>query len=77
MSSIPEDPPDGLCPAAERCSEAPASREARDWPADREVLGRLVLRASADQALNYLSVTEKRDGMKQNLTKRSSSDEAT
>ena len=63
LPSIPEDPPDGLCPAAERCSEAPASREARDWPADREVRGRLTLRASADHSNAMRAVCSIRNGV--------------
>jgi hypothetical protein len=65
LPSIPEDPPDGLCPAAERCSEAPTWREARDrdWPADREVRGRLTLRASADHSNAMRAVFSIRHGV--------------
>ena len=57
LPSIPEDPPDGLCPAAERCNEA------RDWPADREVRGRLKLRASADHSNAMRAVFSIRHGV--------------
>jgi hypothetical protein len=63
LPSIPEDPPDGLCPAAERCSEAPAWRAAREWPADREVRGRLKLRASADHSNAMRAVCSIRNGV--------------
>ena len=57
LPSIPEDPPHGLCPAAERCNEA------RDWPADREVRGRLKLRASADHSNAMRAVCSIRNGV--------------
>ncbi len=63
LPSIPEDPSDGLCPAAERCSEAPAWRAAREWPADREVRGRLTLRASADHSNAMRAVFSIRHGV--------------
>ena len=63
LPSIPEDPQDGLCPAAERCSEAPAWRVAREWPADREVRGKLTLRASADHSNAMRAVCSIRHGV--------------
>jgi hypothetical protein len=49
--------------AAERCSEAPAWREARDRPADREVRGQLTLMASADHIDAMRAVCSIRHGV--------------